>query len=433
MPFVVDKVKSTMINKKRVIGFLPWLVCGLGALFYSYEYFLRISPSVMSIDLMEHYKISADSLGVLTGFYYFAYVPMQLPVGVLMDRFGPRRLLTGAVLLCVLGSYLFVASNSYAVAATGRFILGFGSAFAFVGVLKLATIWLPADRFAFFAGLSAALGGVGAILGSNVLTALTNVVGWRETIMFASAAGIFISIAIWFFVRDEHPDNDHYVSVETFKHGFDELMIIFKTPQIWIGGFIGCLIYLPTTVLGEQWIELYLEQSNHFSTTDAAFGQTALFLGFTIGAPIVGWVSDKISSRRLPLLIGSFGASLFLAILIYLPGLSNHTVYALLFFSGLFYSAQALVFAIGRENAPEDASGTAIAVINMIVMLGGIFFQPLVGVLLDFYHGNSALIASHIYSPQAYQFALALVPVGVFGAGVLSFFVKESEHKVRAH
>jgi MFS family permease len=439
MHIMTEKVKvNTVANAKKAIGFLPWLICGLGALFYSYEYFLRISPSVMSVDLMDHYGIQADGLGILTGFYYFAYVPMQLPVGVLMDKFGPRRLLTVAVLFCVAGSYLFVATDSYAIAAMGRFILGFGSAFAFVGVLKLATIWLPEDRFAMFAGLSAALGTVGAMVGATSLTALTNIVGWRETVYLASSLGLVLCFLIWMFVRDaregevyngEGADGSNH----SFRHGLEELLIVLKTKQIWIGGLIGCLIYLPTTVLGEQWIELYLEQANHLSSIDAAFGQTALFLGFTIGAPLMGLVSDRLGSRRKPLFLGSVLSGILLVILLYVPGLSRDMIYALLFFSGLCYSAQAIVFAVGRENAPESASGTAIAVINMIVMLGGMVFQPLAGFLLDAYHGNSALVASHIYSPQAFQFAMAIVPIGVFTAAVLALFLKESERKVSAH
>ena len=136
--------ENTMIKSSTRLAIMGWSICLIGALFYSYEYFLRIMPSVMSAKLMAHFNIEAGALGIFVAIYYWAYVPLQLPVGLLHDRFGPRRLLTFACLLCVVGTYMFGISHSIYIAATGRLFVGIGSAFAFVGVLKLASIWLPA-------------------------------------------------------------------------------------------------------------------------------------------------------------------------------------------------------------------------------------------------------------------------------------------------
>ena len=127
---------------------LPWLIVAVAATFYAYEYFLRILPSVMVTDLMQSFGVSAAVIGNLAAFYYYAYTPMQLPVGVMMDHYGPRRLLTFACLCCAMGSFLFAQPNHIFMAQVGRLLVGFGSAFAFVGVLKLATLWLPQNHFA---------------------------------------------------------------------------------------------------------------------------------------------------------------------------------------------------------------------------------------------------------------------------------------------
>ena len=158
----------------EIITIIGWLICGLGAIFYSYEYLLRIAPSVMEPALREHFDLSATGFGLLSSIYYFAYVPMQLPVGVLLDRYGPRRLLTFACLICVIGTLLFTGTTVFWIAATGRFLVGFGSAFAFVGVLKLATIWLPENRLAMVSGMTSALGAIGAMLGDNFLEIFVN-------------------------------------------------------------------------------------------------------------------------------------------------------------------------------------------------------------------------------------------------------------------
>ena len=133
-------------NRSKVYSVLPWVISGLGALYYCYEYFLRISPSVMIPELMKAYDLTGAEVGSLSAFYYHAYVPMQIVVGLLMDRFGPRRLLALACLCSVLGTYMFAGSHSIIIAQIGRFLIGFGAAFAFVGALKLATIWLPIYR-----------------------------------------------------------------------------------------------------------------------------------------------------------------------------------------------------------------------------------------------------------------------------------------------
>jgi len=159
--------RETMKKHAQMRWLLPWIICGLGALFYSYEYFLRITPSVMTVELKHFFHIKDGALGSLSAYYYYIYTPMQLAVGLLMDRYGPRRLLTIATLCCVAGSLLFAATPILFVAEMGRFLIGFGSAFAFVGVMKLATIWLPRRYFAMFAGLATSMGMIGAIIGDN--------------------------------------------------------------------------------------------------------------------------------------------------------------------------------------------------------------------------------------------------------------------------
>src|SRR5580700_7715839 len=158
-----------MENKTKSSVIMPWVICGLGALYYCYEYLLRITPSVMTQELMRMYHLTATEVGLFTAYYYHAYVPLQIVVGLLMDRYGPRRLLTFACMLCAVGTYLFGSGYSLHIAEAGRFLVGFGSAFAFVGALKLATIWLPPHRFALISGIITCLGMMGAMIGDILL------------------------------------------------------------------------------------------------------------------------------------------------------------------------------------------------------------------------------------------------------------------------
>lgn len=424
-------------NKKHSLVF-AWFICGLGALYYAYEYLLRILPSVMEDPLRDHFHLTATGFGLLASMYYYAYVPMQLPVGIMMDRFGPRRLLTFACSACVIGSYLFANTTLFSVAASGRFIVGFGSAFAYVGVLKLATIWLPENKLAVATGSAASLGAVGAMVGDNYLGKLVHSQSWTSAIELSIWFGVILTITLWLFLRDHKNDNKVGGSIPSIRKNFQDLAIILRSKQIWINGMYGSLVYLPTTVFAELWGIPYLRHAHGLSHTAADFCNSLVFLGFTIGAPIMGYVSDKLKKRKPPMLIGALGAAFFMALVIYIPGLSKYTIGILLFLTGLFYSAQAIVFAVGRELSPKEAAGTAIATTNMFVMIGAMFLQPLIGRLLDtshrwYYSGTEGIINATsdtlntvLYSPQDYQFALSIIPVGIALAALLVLFLKET-------
>lgn len=423
-------------NKKAIL--IPWLICALGALFYSYEYILRITPSVMEMPLRQHFGLSATGFGLFSAFYYYAYVPMQLPVGVLMDRYGPRRLLTLACTLSVLGMWLLGSTQIVNIATAGRFLTGFGSAFAFVGVLKLATIWLPEDRLALVAGLAAALGTVGAMIGDNLLGAMVGQMGWQSAVNYTAVFGLGVIALLWFGIHDNKDKLDQDGgTVETLDRGFLDLKIIIKNKQIWINGGFGCLIYLPTTVFAELWGIPYLAHAHGMDPAAAQFSNSLVFMGFTVGAPLWGYFSDKIKQRRLPMFIGAVGAGVLMTVILYLPGLNGHLLNVAMFILGLFYSVQAVVFAVGRELSPQEAGGTAIATTNMFVMLGAMLLQPLIGHLLDWsvrarHVGDVALHAltsdqlRELYTASDYQLAMAVIPIGVFCAAILTFFLKET-------
>lgn len=423
-----------MQSKKHL--FSAWLICGLGALYYSYEYLLRITPSVMEMPLRGHFNLSATGFGLLSAVYYYAYVPLQLPVGVLLDRYGPRILLTLACLICVLGTFLFASTDVFMIAAIGRFLVGFGSAFAFVGVLKLATIWLPEDKLAMVSGLAAALGTIGAMLGDNLLGLLVTRVGWSQTVNLTAWFGVGLVFVLWFGIRDKQGTVQHTGTIGSFRKSMIDLVIIMRNRQMWINGLFGCLVYLPTTVFAELWGISYLREAHGMTQEMAGFANSLLFLGFTIGAPLMGYISDTIKRRKLPMLIGATGAAIIMVIVLYMPGLNATSINILMFLLGILYSSQCIVFAVGRELSPNEAAGTAMAMTNMIVMLGAMFLQPLVGSLLDLSlssHVSNMPIDNipveklqQLYTANDYQFALSVIPVGIIIAAILTFFLKET-------
>ncbi|MDQ8039435.1 MAG: MFS transporter [Rickettsiella sp.] len=413
---------------KKRISWFPWLVCGLGALFYCYEYFLRILPSVMTEDLLRMFNISGVAFGNLVAFYYYAYTPMQLPVGIMMDRFGPRKLLVFASLICALGTYLF-AHHYLPTAQAGRFLVGFGSAFAFVGVLKLASLWFPPSRFAFIAGMATSLGMIGAMIGDIVLSKLVVSLGSNTTLFLAAVIGVVLTICLWFVIPETKEVNTSAASASSklnYQEFFAAVFRLCKNPQMWLIGIIGSLLYLSLSGFAEVWGIPYLIRVYGLSNSTAATSISFVFLGWAIGGPLVGWISDKIGNRRYPIIIGSLLGAMLFTVLIYFPAIPTQWLAALLFIFGVCSSAQIIVFPIARELNVPALAGTAIAVTNLLVMLGGALSEPLIGQALDVLTGTHVKGNLMAFSIQSFQWALSFIPIAFILAAVLTLFIKET-------
>ena len=325
-------------------------------------------------------------------------------------------------------------------AAAGRFLVGFGSAFAFVGVLKLATIWLPENKLGMVAGLATALGTTGAMLGDNLLGSMVKWMGWQHTVNLTAMVGVGLTIVLWFGIHDQrrHIENDGG-TIETFRRALFDLKLIARNKQMWLNGLYGCLVYLPTSVFAELWGIPYFAHAHHLTEGAAEVANSVLFMGFTVGAPLSGLISDYLRRRKLPMVVGAIGASVVMAIVLYTPDLNERTIDLLMFLLGLLYSVQALVFAVGRELSPEEAAGTAIAMTNTLVMIGAMFLQPLVGHLLDWsflsHQVPGQLVdmnnLKQLYTAHDYQLALSIIPLGIFSAALLTYFLKETHGHAR--
>ena len=408
--------KTTSKKNKHLVYGLS--ICTLAALFYCYEFILRIIPGILHTELSLRFgHISAAMFGQIAALYYFAYSPMQLPVGMLIDRFGPRRLLTIACACCALGSYLFGYSPSLWLVATGRFLVGFGSSFGFVGVLTLATMWLPSHLFSLFAGLMTTLGMLGNIYAEMKITDMTQTLGITSVLSSTVYLGAILTLVISFCVRDNQTYlKEHKTQLKPF---FKEVLIVIKSLKVWVIGIIGACLYTSLSVFGELWGQTYLEHAHHLSKFQSAETMSMLFLGWAIGAPLSGFLSDKFTNRIVPLLIGAIGGFISISTVLYVDSLSFLSIKILILAYGLFTSSEIIIFAMAKEMSGVKISGTVFAVANMIVTLIGAVFQPLVGWILDIF-GHRTWVGDHyLYQVQDFQLALILLPASMLVVIVL--------------
>ena len=400
------------------------IVCIIGAIFYCYEFVLRIIPGTLQSELSAAFgHISASAFGQLSACYYFAYSPMQMPVGMLMDRYGPRRLLSFACLCCTIGSFMFSYSSSLSIAGSGRFLVGFGSSFAFVGVLSLALLWLPRRYFSLVAGLITTLGMLGLVYGEVKITELAQTMGLNHVLLTMVAFGAILTLLIFLLVRDGPVG--HNVKSQPLPEFFKNVMNVLVSPQVWLIGFVGACLYTSLSVFGELWGKTYLEHAHHLTKNEAATAISCMFLGWAVGAPIAGYLSDLTERRVLPLVIGAGLAFVCISLILYYPNLSHTTLYTLLFLYGVFSGTELIVFIMAKENSGAQLSGTVFAATNMIVTLGGVIFQPLVGKLLDTFGDSGVVNGERIYSIVDYQVSLSMLPICLLLVMIAAFFLKD--------
>jgi MFS family permease len=398
----------------------PLLAWALASLFFCYGFVQRVSPSVMVSELMRDFSASAAILGNLSAFYFYAYAALQVPVGLLMDRIGPRRLMTGAAAVAAAGSVLFAASEALAGAYLGRLLIGAGAAFSWVGVLTVLTQWFPARRFALFTGMAQAVGMAGAIFGQAPLALSVEQIGWRSTLIVVAAFGFAIAAGTWLVVRDKPHEAASSDGIGA------SLKVLLSNRETWLNAIFGLSMTAPMLAFAALWAVPYLITLHGIDRAAAAGVVSFMFVGWAIGAPLMGWFSDRIGARKPVMLIGAtINIATFLAA-IQIPWLPLSALSVIIFINGLGASAMVLGFACAREHNPPQMSSTAMSIVNVAVIGSGALFQPLVGLLLDLQWDGAMAGGVRVYSADAFRIALSQISVAGIGGLCATFLMKES-------
>lgn len=410
---------------------LPYIAFLLAASFLFFEMALQISPSVMVGELMRDIHLNAASLGFVTSVYYYSYTLMQIPAGLLFDHLNSRKLIAISVMLCVFGAIFFSMANTSYLAATGRFLIGLGSAFAFISVLFIASLWFPAKHFALLAGIAQLLAALGAMGGEGPLATVVEHLGWRNTMTSISAVGVILAVLIWCLLREpERSANNR--SIERFQPKiWRNLSNIMSNSQTWIIALYSFAVWAPIVAFAALWGVPYLSTYYGVGREVAANACSMIWLGVGIGSVFIGWWSDRLGKRKLPLLICTALGLLVTTCLLYGPHLDLRLMYTMLFLLGFSSAGQALSFAAVKDNNHASVTGTAVGFNNMAVVAGGILFQPLVGVLLQYHSQGVMLNNMPIYSLADYRYALVVLPFCYLAGLACLLFMRETYCKNR--
>lgn len=414
-------MNQTTIRKITGWAIAMWF---LASAFYFYEFLLQVAPAVMLPELKNAFSANATAIGVMGGFYFLAYAGMQIPVGLMIDNLGPRRLLSGAALVCSIGSVLFALSSTIYLAAMSRFFIGLGSAFAVVGAMSVVSRWFPPHRFALFTGLVVTIGMLGATAGGAPIALLLKIISWREVSMLFAAVGLILAIGLYAVVRDKPaPTNESAVDKLPLKQS---LKAVLGQKQVWLIAIYGGLMFAPTSGFAALWGVRSIVSLHAITRAHAALVVSLIFIGWAVGGPLFGWYSNFRGNRKEPMYIASIMAFILFSAAIYLP--QDAVSLAIIFFAfGFFSSGFVLAFTVIKEVTPPASSATALGFMNMLNMIGATIAQPLIGWLLDhFWAGHHAADGSRVYLAFNYEQALALLPLCLLVALFLIPFIQET-------
>lgn len=423
-----------MINQKQqktVHTRLAWVVTLTASLFFFYEFIQLNLFNSIDIPLMKDFGIDAVQLGQLASMYFYANAVFIFPAGNLLDRYSTKKLLLFSVAICTIGTFIFGLATDYTVAAFGRFLVGIGAAFCFLGCIRIASRWFPPHQMATVTGVVVVMAMLGGLVAQTPFALLTSYVGsWRISVLIDAVLGIAIFIAIAWIVQDRPPDALYEERIERTQLQSLGLWRCIKlaalNPQNWLGGFYTCFMNLPVFLLGALWGIHYLVQVRHLTIVQASYATTLFFVGVIFGSPAFGWFSDKIGRRVLPMALGAIISFVVMIILMVTPNLSLSSIIVLFFLVGFVTSSQVLSYPTIAELNPTYLTSTSVSIASFSIMSSGFVFQPFFGWLMEQNGPHEVINGVTHYTSQDFNYAMMIMPIAFIIALIITVFIRET-------
>ena len=411
-------------------AYQSWLTLCLGIAFYFSGFFHRMVTAVMADQLMVDFNIGAAALGNFSSFYYYSYVAVQIPTGILADRWGPRKLLTAGTLFSSIGAFIFAFAPSIHMANFGRLIIGASIGVAWVSILKLSTRWFKPNHFAVVTGLALCLGILGALSAGVPLRLLMDFFGWRSVIFGAGTITLLLSLAIWTFVRDD-PSQKGYLSYATGSTASNprskasiltDLSNIFRYKNTWILSIVPASLVGPLLTFTGLWGIPYLTTHYHLTPVKSATLLSTLLIAWALGGPVLAALSEKTGRRK-----SIYFCALCISLIGWIPILFLQDIplwLIIVLFSIVGFASGAIVIGMAfvKESVPAALAGTVSGVCNMGMEMGPMILQPAIGWVLDFRWDGLSENGIRIYDLSAYHVAFSvMIGLSLLGALIIPF------------
>jgi sugar phosphate permease len=427
-----NAVKKTL--RKR------WIIWGSMISVYVVGFFHRVAPAVIADDLMRSFQTSGVLLGGLSSVYFYTYALMQIPAGILSDTLGPRLTITIGALIMGFGTIVFGTAPSLIACYTGRFLIGLGVSVILVNILRTCVEWYRPNEMGFVTGLTTTVGGIGGLLATTPLAMLSNALSWRISFVMIGFFSIFLALHCWWVVRNRPTDCGLSPLQNNKEKGNSDtdskigiwlgLKTIAKNPYTWPPFFGFFSFYSTLMAFSGLWGIPYLTQIYGLPSQKAANYTMVVLFGLILGCPFLGYLSDKILSRRkTPYIFCALVYSVVWGVLYF----KNHGqpplgfMYPICFLMGFSSSGFILTIVCSKEVNPLDVAGIAMGVVNTSGFLGSAILQVLLGKILDMKWDKVLINGVRIYSLDAYRIAFCICFVTTLMGLGAAFLIKETK------
>lgn len=400
---------------------IKWLLWGIASLLYAYQYILRVMPNIMIGDIMNQFHMDSLLFGQFSGIYYIGYSLAHLPIGLLFDRYGPKKILPIFMGLTLLGTLPLLITDFWIYPVVGRFFVGIGSSAAILGVFKIIRMTFPAHQFTRMLSFSVTIGLIGALYGGRPISDLKILYGFHEVTGVVLMIGlILIGVAYFLFpLHKPHSKNDTVAN---------ELRTVISAKKSLLICVLAGLMVGPLEGFADVWGAQFLKKVYGFDDKIAASLPSLIFVGMCFGGPALSFIAEKTNNYGVIILSA---VSMAVSFILLLSGLMTQTILSILFICvGVFCAYQIIAIYKAASYVSEKNVGLMTAVANMVIMIFGYAFHGLIGYIISYVDGARSEI-SH-YSASSFQWGVSIIPAALmFSAlGFMILLIREKQDEI---
>lgn len=397
----------------------------LTCLFFAYQFVVRVFPGLCVPEIMNKFQVDATEFGLLSSMYYYGYAGMQIPIALLLDRYGPRAIVSLSCLVCSLSIFLFFWTDNWTLVLIARFLIGASSAAGFLGTSKVISLWFPYHLYARMIGITFSIGLLGAIYGGLPVSQLITLYGWENVLLIIGTVGLILTVFMIFTVKPYKASFLH--ESPSFLKEFKSLLTM---PVLLLMAMANLLMVGPLEGFADVWGVSYLMSAYAFEKSEASLITSAIFTGMLIGGPLLAYTAEKLKATyQITAMCGIMMAALFAIMLLSNGVLSYTLLYIMMFTVGVLCCYQVLVFSIGTSLVSPSMRNITVAFLNCVNMFGGSVFHTAIGYLMDIFWTGQSLDGHRQYGAEAYASALWIIPIAAFLGGLIILFLKPASQK----
>lgn len=389
---------SSSISSSRKVAWAMWIIASI---FYAYQYILRVTPNIMFNEIMNQFSMDTAVFGQFSGIYYIGYSLIHLPIGIMLDRLGPKKVMTACILLTVIGLTPLLFSNNRLYPVIGRLLIGIGSSAAILGVFKIIRMTFSEKLFPKMLSISVTIGLIGAIYGGGPISYLKEVFGYQTVIQLFIATGIFLALITYWIVPE--------IKYTSKRDVFSDVKEVLGNRNVILCCVFAGLMVGPLEGFADVWGTIFLTNVYGFNETISASISSMIFIGMCFGSPVLTFIAEKVGNY----FIAIIGSALLMALsffLLLVGSLSSSILIVSFILVGIACAYQILSIYKASTFVREEIAGLTTAVVNMIIMIFGYVFHTAIGWLVNIMGG--------VHSSYALIFGISIIPIALcIGAG----------------